>query len=565
MTPKAWSELCLVKGEAAVYVVPMMLWLHDFLLARPLLVLFLVIALGYLLGELKFPGNFRFGVAAVLFVGLFFGAWDPSFQLPEIIPTLGLVLFVYCMGLEAAPGFFRALRKDGLRANLAVLCSLIAAAGVAVLLWMISGRPMELIVGVFSGAVTNTAALGSATELVQAQGRPVEAVNHLVVGYGVVYPISLLAALMLLQIRLMHLPKPVAETSTASALIPPRTLFVTQLDAEGKPYTALTAHESTGLVFSRYRRTDGTIDLAHPESVFSPGTLVIAVGDEKAWEAGFERLGQMAEVPLENNLDGFRVHRYFVSRREVVGKRLGDLGLEKLGATLSRVRRGDIDLPVSPETILQLGDRVRVISYRETEPQVRKFFGNSLQLLTEHGYISFGLGIFLGLALGAIPWPIPGLSEPLRLGSAGGALFVALILGYLGRTGPFIWNIPYSANLTLRQLGLLLFLAAVGLRAGGGVPLALAEDGLFLILSGLGLTITTYGVLWLVLHWLREPSAVSVLGISCGMQTQPAALAFAAARVLVMPLNIAYALVYPFALILKVVLVQVLLLFGTGS
>lgn len=537
-------------------------WLQEMLLGQPLLALFLIIALGYLIGEIRFPGNFRLGVAAVLFVGLFFGACNPQLKLPEIVAALGLVLFIYCMGLEAGPGFFRSLRKEGLRVNLALLFSLLAAAATTAILWKISGKPLELMVGVFTGALTNTAALGSAIEMVQGQGGSSTQVNHLVLGYGVVYPVALFTALLLLQIRAGRTSADIQESTALPSLCPPRTLCVTQLDADGRPYTVRSAHAATGLVFSRYRRPDGTTDLAQPDCELKPGTLVIAVGHETEWKLGLSKLGQLAEEPLENNLEGFRVHRYFVSKKDLAGRRVGDLDLEKLGATLSRVRRGDVDLPVTPETVLQFGDRVRVVSYRETEPAVRQYFGNSLQMLTDNSYISFGLGICLGLILGAIPWPVPGLSEPLRLGSAGGALVVALVLGYRGRSGPFIWNLPYTVNLTLRQLGLLFFLAAVGLRAGGSMPEALQGEALFLVISGLAIMAVAYGTLWLFLYLLGESSRPKVLGFSCGMQTQPAALAFAASRVPVMPLNIAYALVYPLALILKVILVQVLLLLG---
>lgn len=521
--------------------------------------IFLIVALGYLLGEIKFPGNFRFGVAAVLFVGLGFGAWRPALVLPEEIQTMGLVLFVYCVGLQAAPGFFQCLRKDGLRMNLAALAVLLAAFGATWICIHFSGRSKEVLTGVFCGSLTNTPALGAATEWIGRAGGDSSAA---VVGYGVVYPFAVLVILLLFQIRLSR--SPVQEPAGAALhLLPqPATIEVLTRDKYGESWRASDVMEQTGLVLTRYRLPSGKTRLIEDNTPLPSGTLVVAVGNEAQREAGVKLLGRVSAEPLEASLGGFAVHRYFVSNHAVAGKTLGELGgeLEKLGAVVSRVRRGDVDLIADDDTILHFGDRVKVVSYKQTEAAVRKFFGNSLQGLSETGYFSFAVGIILGLMLGRIPWPVPGLEEPVRLGVAGGPLVMALILGSRGRTGPFIWQLPFSTNLTLRHLGILLFLAAAGVKAGGGLVAVLKHDGVFLIGFGVALTVFCHLLLWWLLNLQKQNQLPQVFGISSAVQTQPAALTFAASRVSHGPLNLAYATVYPLAMILKVVLAQLLLM-----
>lgn len=270
-------------------------------------------------------------------------------------------------------------------------------------------------------------------------------------------------------------------------------------------------------------------------------------------------LGRVSPMSLQQELKGFDVHRYFVSKPQAVEKPIGELGLEKLGAVVTRLRRGDIDLPVTHDTRLQLGDRVQVISYKDRERAVREFFGNSLTVFTETGYFSFAVGIILGLVLGQIPIPIPGLSQPVRLGVAGGPLVVALILGSRGRTGPFIWSIPAEVNLTLRHLGILFFLAAVGVKAGHGLLTHLQTDGWTILAVSVAVIATAHLTLLAFLRFFSQRELATLLGVVSALQTQPAVLTFSATKAPSGPLNTAYAATYPLAMILKIILAQVLL------
>jgi putative transport protein len=522
-------------------------WLEGSVLLR----LFLVIALGYLLGDLKLPGGFRFGVAAVLFVGLAFGAWSPGLRLPEEIQSLGLVLFVYCIGLQAAAGFFRSLQRDGLPLNGAVMLALLAAAAGFWALARAGIVPRELAAGLFCGSLTNTLALGAATEAAAHAGRPAGVVDQIVLGYGVAYPLAVLAVLLLIQwLSSRPAPGPAADAGEAPVSM---TIEVERSAAAGG---VMGRH---GVVLTRVRGPDGSVQLVTPATPLPVGALVVAVGARSRLAAAAAELGRESTTALHEDRAGYEIRRYLVSNPAIVGRRLGDLGVEAAGGVVSRVRRGDVDLPVSGGMVLQLGDRVRVVSTRARQAELTRFFGDSLTTASEMGYLSFALGIVAGLALGQIPVPVPGLDQPLRLGAAGGALVAALLLGRLGRTGPFIWQITYGANLTLRHLGMLLFLACVGVKAGGGLVALLQADGLKLLLLSLAAVLGAHAVLLAALRLAGRRAIPTVLGVMCGFQTQPAALSLAAERTDVGGLHTAYATVYPLALVGKIVLAQLLL------
>ncbi|MDP1580197.1 MAG: TrkA C-terminal domain-containing protein [Candidatus Didemnitutus sp.] len=523
-------------------------WLESSQLLR----LFFIIALGYLLGDLRLPGNFRFGVAAVLFVGIAFGAWSPTLRLSEEIQSLGLVLFVYCIGLQAAAGFFSSLRRDGLALNAAMLLALLTVFGAFWLLARHGVLSPDLAAGLFCGSMTNTLALGAATEAAQHAGWAADSVDRIVLGYGVAYPLAIVSVLLLIQWRASRASP--TEPTTAPETPTAMTIEVTRATQAG-----LVMAES-GVILTRLRLLDNSIHLISPSTELPVGALVVAVGTKAKLRTALAALGLESDSRMHVDHDGYELKRFLVSNRALVGRRLGDLAVETHGGVVSRVRRGDVELPVSPETVLQLGDRVRVVTTRERQDELAKFFGDSLTMASEMGYLSFALGIVAGLAIGQIPFPLPGLENPVRLGAAGGALIAALILGRLGRTGPFIWQLTYGANLSLRQLGILLFLACVGTKAGGGLVTLLQDDGLMLLALSLAATVGAHALLLGLLWLFGRRTTPGMLGVMCGFQTQPAALSLAASRTEVGALNAAYATVYPLALIAKIVLVQLLLL-----
>lgn len=533
----------------------------SFFVEQPLIGLLAVLALGFFAGEWRFPGGFRFGMAAVLFVGLGLGYAVPGLVVPELVGALGLALFVYCLGLQIGPGFLASLRRDGLPLTLAVSGALVLGAVVVAGLLGGLGRSASWAAGAFSGATTNTASLGAALEVVQARSGLGLSAEEVTLGYALLYPLAVLATLIHLHLLARRYPSSPAPAAEPLALPQAETLRVERLDPNGQPWTGATLQTRLGIVLTRYQRPGEPVQLCTPAAVFPPGTLLIGVGTPaQLRELEFVVGSVAADTPLHGKFDGFAIQRFFVSRRDAVGKPLRELGLDRFGAVITRLRRGDVELPVTAETTLNLGDRVRVLYSPGREAEIVAVLGNSLATSTESGYLSFCLGLMGGCLLGLLPLAVPGLGEPVRLGSAGGALLLAIFLGRLGRTGPLVWQLPLTVNLTLRHFGISLFLAGAGLRAGqalrGGLDAAawqvVAVGMLALVLAQVGLV--------LILRRCGRRDLSTLHGALCALQTQPAALAMAGRYCAHAPLHAAYATAYPWAFVLKLILVQLLLL-----
>lgn len=537
----------------------------QILAGNPLLLLFIVAALGYPLGRIRVAG-FNLGVAAVLFVGLGMGAIDPGLRLPDLVYQLGLVIFVYTVGLASGPGFFASFGRRGLRDNLLVLAALLFAAGLTTVLALGLDIPGPFAAGLFAGGLTNTPALAGLVETLQQSGRAALD-NQPVVAYSIAYPVGVVGVILAIFIaqRLWRVDyrkeaRALRDLGASGERLDAATVRITRPDMAERSVQAWLERERWHVLFARFRRGD-TLDLVHGDTVLRPGDDVTLVGAAEDLQAVVPALGEPSPEHLEFDRARLDVRRIFVSRPEVAGRALRDLGLlERFGALVTRVRRGDSDLLPSGGTRLELGDRVRVVTRRDRMDAVGRFFGDSYRTLSEIDVLPFGLGIALGLALGLVPWPLPG-GLTFRLGFAGGPLVVALALSALRRTGPIVWQPPYSANLTLRQLGLVLFLAGIGTRSGHAFATTLAAGGgLRLFLAGALVTCASaLATLVVGSRLLRIPMSL-LIGMLSGQQTQPAVLGFANEQTGNDLPNVGYATVFPLATIVKILLAQVLLL-----
>jgi putative transport protein len=540
----------------------------DLLLQNSLLLLFIVAALGYVIGRIKVRG-FSLGVSAVLFVGLFFGALNPELKLPEIIYTLGLVLFVYTIGLSSARGFFAAFKRKGLRDNALVLTMLILAAILAAGAHFVLSLSATVTAGLYAGSMTNTPALAAVLEQIRGYASAAQLDQLLaepVVGYSVTYPmgvVGLLIAIGVLQ-RVWKIDYRAEEQRQRDLTgvhrrIFNRTIRVTKAEACDRPIHELIREHQWDVVFGRVRH-NGELMLAHGWLKFSPGDLVTTVGAQEELDRVTAFLGEESGEHLELDRSELDYRRIIVSNPKVAGHPLRDLNLpQQYGAVVTRVRRGDVEFLPHGDTVLELGDRIRVLTSRNNLDAVSTFFGDSYRAVSEIDILSFGLGVALGLLVGLIPIPLPGGST-LRLGIAGGPLVVALILGYVERTGPIVWTLPYNANLTLRQFGLVLFLAGVGTRSGWAFVTTFTQAGGFSIfIAGAIVTCVTAFVTLIVGYKLLKIPMSVMTGILSGQQTQPAALGFALEQARNELPNIGYATVYPLATIAKIVLAQLLL------
>lgn len=532
----------------------------DLLRHNAILLLFTIAALGYLVGKVRL-GGFNLGVAAVLFVGLAFGAADPAFKLPELVQMFGLVLFVYTVGLSSGPGFFASLGRRGLAVNAAVAALAALGSVLAALAAHVLHVPGASAAGLFAGSLTNTPALAAVVEALKGHGAAENALALPVVAYSISYPLGVIGVLVVMIVgeRLAG-TRPNEAPAVEHHGLTAETVRVQTPVVVGCTIAEVMAKHGLHVVFSRVRHPGNKTALATSDCVLEDGALVTIVGAEPDVAAAVRVLGRVADEHLELDRQALDFRRIVLSNPELVGVPLRALRLpERYGATITRIRRGDVDFLADAEAVLELGDRVRVVAPRERMNEISSRFGDSYRALGEIDVITFGLGVTLGLLVGSIPLPLPG-GEHFSLGLAGGPLVVGLVLGRLGRSGPLVWTMPLSANLTLRQLGLVLFLAGVGSRSGDAFLTTLRSgSGTPLLLAGAGVTVAVASAMMLVARRVLKLPLDHALGILAGLQTQPAALAFALERTKSEQPNVGYATVYPVATITKILCAQLIL------
>jgi putative transport protein len=526
----------------------------DFLAGNPLLTLFAVVGGGFVVGRVRI-GGFSLGVAGVLFTGIAVGALDARLKLPEIVYLLGLGLFVYTMGLAAGPGFARSLRRAGLRWNAFAVAAITLVAGlVLVVSWLLDlGRAKGA--GFFTGVLTNTPALAGVVE--RLHGGP--DANLPVVAYSLAYPVSVLACLLSISVLQRVWGVDYAAEAHAAGL------------TEEPIHNATATVRRTVTVKEVVRATGGraligrvahagALTVAEPDLQLYPGDQVTIVGECDAIADATSIVGEVAAERLDTDRSRLDVRRVFVSNPDLVGRRIKELDLaRRFGATATRIRRGDTDSLADLNTVLELGDRVRVLAPPPRMKEISRYLGDSYKELGEVNIASLSLGLALGLLLGAVSVPLPG-GGALSLGFAGGPLVAGLVLGARRRTGPLVWQLPSNVNWSLRQMGLVLFLAGIGTRAGQSfAATAVTGDGVRLVAAAFVVCLlVSVGVLWLghrVLHW---PMGVAA-GVLAAVNTQPATLGFAVEQADNELPERAYAAVFPTAMILKILLAQVLL------
>jgi putative transport protein len=525
----------------------------DFFVQNQTLLLFAVAGTGFLIGRIRIHG-FSLGVAAVLFAGIGFGAIDGRLQIDESVWTLGLALFVYTVGLACGPSFVTTLRRRGLNANVASLAGVVAGAAAAVLVgYFLLGLDGRTTAGSFTGGETNTPALAGVLEYLQHHlgvARFNTVGNAPVVGYSLAYPFGVLIPL-LATYWLYHTRRDGPSVTEAEAArrvngepIICRTVRVTR--ARNAHLGDLTSYHGGTITFSRLKH-DGTVQVATPELRPEVGDLLSVIGAEEDVLAFTADMGETASEHLPLEREALDMRRMFVSNRALAGKSVGSIGLERFGAIVTRVRRGDADMVATRATMLELGDRVRVVAPKRMMGEVSRFFGDSYRALSEVDVMT----------IGAIHIPLPGSS--FTLGAAGGPLLAGLVLGALGRTGPIVWQMPYSANLTLRQIGIVLFLAGVGTRSGQAFADTFSGgEWPKLLAAAFAIAAAQVLVFLFIARLARTPLPVTA-GMLAGMCTQPAVLGYASDQLTdETPVMTGYATVFAFAMIAKIVLAQLL-------
>ncbi|MBE2233383.1 MAG: transporter [Anaerolinea sp.] len=539
----------------------------EFLVENSILLLFAVSAVGYAIGRIKIKGA-SLGVAAVLFVGLAVGALDPNLKLPTVVFELGLVLFVYTVGLASGPGFVASMTREGLRNNVAALAVLAIAALIAAGAHVALNLAAPVTAGLYAGALTNTPALAAVIELASASTPAGAAVADPTVGYSVAYPMGVLGVILvayvlqwLWKIDYRHEAQRLRGSGYAvEQEINNVTLRVTRPEATQASVQELWERHRWHVVFSRVMH-QGDVQLVAGSTRFALGDRVSVIGDPDEVAAVAAVLGEQTDEHLALDRSHYDFRRIFVSKPAIAGQRIKDLQLPaRYGAIITRVRRGDVDLLADADMVLDLGDRVRVVAPREHMNDVSRLFGDSYKALSEIDLLSLGVGLVLGLLLGKIEFPLPG-GGGFSLGNAGGPLIVGLILGAIRRTGPLVWTMPYSANLTVRQLGLIMLLASIGLRSGYTFVQTLSQGGgVQLFIAGAVISCATAFLTLLVGYKLFKIPFGLLMGMLSGIHTQPGVLGFAVDQSQDELPHVGYALMFPIATIGKILLAQALLL-----
>lgn len=517
----------------------------DILAASPLLTLMLVVALGTLLGIVPF-GPVKIGPAGALFVGLVFGAVDPRLgEGLELVRTLGLALFVYTVGLASGSVFFHSARSQ-----LPMMLSAVGVLAVSTVLVIGVGGALGLSPavqgGAFAGSLTSTPALASATARA--------ASNEPAVGYALTYPFGVVLTIVAMSVILNRTwPCPKDQPPLAAQALVDFTIEV-QRSARLSEVPGF----GEQLVRFSYLRRDGVTRVVGEDEMLLPGDRVVVIAPAGPAAAACDFLGHRAKRHLAHDRSEVDYRRILISNPMIAGRTIGSLDIpRRFDGIITRVRRGDTELLAHDDLVVELGDRLRVVVPRRWMSDVGHYLGDSERRISEVDALSLSVGLAAGLLVGLIKVPIPG-GISLSLGAAAGPLVVGMVLGRMERTGRIVWGLPNSANLTIRQLGLLLFLAATGLASGQAfASQAFTGAGLRIVITGVVVVVITDLAMGVVAR-LFGTSPVRAAGLLAGFISQPAILAYGNAKVDDERLGAGFTALFAIGMIAKVLLVQVI-------
>jgi putative transport protein len=540
--------------------------------ALAVLVLSIIAVTGLLLSTLKMRGV-GLGITGVLFSGLFFGhlGWHINDEVLQFVKESGLILFVFTIGLQIGPGFFASLKEQGLPTNLCASLIVLGGAALTVLLgWMLHINPFAA-AGLFSGATTNTPSLGAAQQAITILPLIDPSTKALpALAYAVAYPggvLGIILALVILKVIFRIRPdSEVAEfEESRKCLTPPlqrRSLTVANTNLNGLLVRDIPTPDHANIVISRIQSPGGGVRVASLEESVHVGDIILAVGTEGGLD-DFQRIvGGRSEANLLDSTSSVHYRRIIVTRKEPLGKSLRQLALHTAyGVIVTRIQRGDVEMPGDADMKLQFGDTLQVVGDTQGLDQAAALLGNSAKELGITHYLPVFIGLALGVAAGLLPLALPGLPVPVRLGLAGGPLVIAIILSRIGRIGPLVWYMPSGANLALRELGIILFLACVGLKAGAKfIPTLMSPQGVTWLAAGFCITLIPLVAVGIVARLLLKMNYVTLCGLIAGSMTDPPALAFANSMVKSDGASVSYAAVYPLTMLLRILCAQLLVL-----
>lgn len=523
------------------------------LITNPIFSLFAIISLGFVLGKVKIKG-FSFDISAVIFVALVFGHF--GVVLPPVIERIGMVLFIFTVGIQAGPGFLDSFRKKGRK--LALMASLIVFLGVTLcfaFMLLFSVEP-SLMIGILCGALTSTPGL---TVAIDATASPLASI-----GYGIAYPVGVIGVVLFVRLAPRILRINVNEenqriTTQEFDTFPPiqsAHFLVENESVDGKTLLDLKVRSMTGATISRVQHKD---QCSTPllNTTLHKGDVVRAVGTEQALYRVELLIGHRVNQEIDLGKD-YVIEQLLVSSKNLVEKTLHEISFyQRYNAVVTRIRRSGIDISPSPDMHLRFGDKITVSCPTNTLPQVKTLVGNDERILSDTDFLPISLGIVIGIVLGYLEVSFLGRFN-FSLGLSGGILIAALILSGIGRTGPIVWTMSGGATLLLRQLGLLLFLSAVGTKAGEHLFETVSEYGLSLLLIGTAITILPMFFALMLNKLFFKFNLFEMLGAITGGMTSTPGLAACDSLTSNNAPSRAYAAVYPVAMVVLIIFVQIL-------
>ncbi|NQU51959.1 MAG: transporter [Bacteroidetes bacterium] len=517
--------------------------------------LFSIVALGFALGRIKILG-LSLDVSAVIFVALIFGHYGVI--IPKDFQYLGLVLFIFTIGIQAGPGFFESFKKDGRQLAIFATLLILSAGIIAILMVSVFNIDKNIAIGLLTGALTSTPGLAAA---IDSTGSPLASI-----GYGVGYPFGVIGVILFIRFlpKILKVSLRESENEFNSKInqefpeILRRNFIVENENIVGRSIGELRIRFMTKAVVSRVV-SNGIAITPSPETVLLKGNLIKAVGTEEALQNVELLIGKATEeeIPLDPKYD---VRSVLVTNREVVNKTIGQINLlHTYNATITRIRRSGINISPSPNSKLQFGDKLVIASSKANMEIVANIFGNDQKRLSDTDILPIALGIILGVLVGKINIALGSFS--FSPGLTGGVLIVALVLSRIGKTGPVLWTMTGAANQLLRQFGLILFLAAVGTDAGAAIIETFNKYGIQLFLFGGVITLVPMLIAAFIGKWVFKMNILSLFGAISGSMTSTPGLAAADSMTETNAHSIAYATVYPVAMVLLIVVVQLITLF----
>ncbi len=536
-------------------------------------ILALVAVVGLFIGNVKFRG-IGLGIGGVLFGGIIVGHFVSqagmtlSSDMLHVIQEFGLILFVYTIGIQVGPGFFASLRVSGLRLNLFAVLIVIIGGLVTAILHKLFDIPLPVVLGIFSGAVTNTPALGAGQQILRDLGTPMEMVDQMGMSYAMAYPFGICGILFTMwMLRVIFRVNVETEAqqhessrTNGGALIKTINIRVENPNLHDLAIKDVPILNGDKIICSRLKREE-TLKVPSPDTIIQLGDLLHLVGQPADLHNAQLVIGQEVDTSLSTKGTDLRVERVVVTNENVLGKRIRDLHFkERYDVVISRLNRAGVELVASGDISLQFGDILNLVGRPSAIDAVANVLGNAQQKLQQVQMLPVFIGIGLGVLLGSIPVFVPGFPAALKLGLAGGPLIMALILGRIGSIGKLYWFMPPSANLALRELGIVLFLSVVGLKSGGDFVNTLVNgEGLSWIGFGALITAVPLITVGILARMLAKMNYLTMCGMLAGSMTDPPALAFAnnlhptsgAAA-------LSYATVYPLVMFLRIITPQLL-------